>query len=117
MSYQTPQEPLEPFFDSPEEPGIMTTAKFGIYSLMALVTGIIITFLGFPFGGLFGIASLVLAIMSLVKKETPKWPAWVNHWSSNCWVCYRSACCHRIVRSWRRSYDELIKLLIIKWCS
>ena len=78
MSYQTPQEPLEPFFDSPEEPGIMTTAKFGIYSLMALVTGIIITFLGFPFGGLFGIASLVLAIMSLVKKETPKWPAWIT---------------------------------------
>ena len=78
MSYQTPQEPLEPFFDGPEKPGIMTTAKFGIYSLMALVTGIIITFLGFPFGGLFGIASLVFAIMSLVKKETPKWPAWVT---------------------------------------
>ena len=78
MSYQTPQEPLEPFFDGPEKPGIMTTAKFGIYSLMALVTGIIITFLGFPFGGLFGIASLVFAIMSLVKKETPKWPAWIT---------------------------------------
>lgn len=58
--------------------GIMETAKFGMYGLIATGIAIIISIFQLPFGPVFSISGLVLAIMSLVKKETPKWPAWVT---------------------------------------
>ncbi len=57
---------------------IMQTAKFGMYGLIATGVAILISILQLPFGPIFSIGGLVLAIMSLVKKETPKWPAWVT---------------------------------------
>lgn len=57
--------------------GIWQTAKYGMWGLISVGASILISILGLPFGGLFNLAGIVLAIMSLVKKENPKWPAWV----------------------------------------
>ena len=73
-----PQIPPAPIPAGTANVGIMQTAKFGMYGLIATAIGILISIIGLPFGGLFNLAGLVLAIMSLVKKETPKWPAWVT---------------------------------------
>lgn len=79
MSYQPYQPPVnQPNGGSPLGGGIMQTAKFGMYGLIATAAGILLNIVGLPFGGLFNLAGLVLAIMSLVKKENPKWPAWIT---------------------------------------
>lgn len=58
---------------------IMETAKWGMYGLIATGIGFVLGILQLPFiPGLLSLAGLVMAIMSLVKKETPKWPAWVT---------------------------------------
>lgn len=78
MSYQPYQPPVNSNPGGPIGGGIMQTAKFGMYGLIATGVGFVMSLIGIPFGGLFSIAGLVLAIMSLVKKENPKWPAWVT---------------------------------------
>lgn len=58
---------------------IMETAKWGMYGLIATGVGFVLGLTPIPFiPGLLSLAGLVMAIMSLVKKETPKWPAWVT---------------------------------------
>lgn len=57
--------------------GIWQTAKYGMWGLISVGVSLILSILALPFGGLFNIAGIVLAIMSLVKKENPKWPAFV----------------------------------------
>lgn len=58
---------------------IMETAKWGMYGLIATGIGFVLNLIQIPFiPGLLSLAGLVMAIMSLVKKETPKWPAWVT---------------------------------------
>lgn len=83
---QAPQSYNPPTYAQPAYPnqgsavggGIMQTAKYGMYGLIATGIGFVLGLIGLPFGGIFSIGGLVLAIMSLVKKETPKWPAWVT---------------------------------------
>lgn len=85
MSYEIP-----PQYDNSKDPsgsgfnpnsfgnGIMQTAKLGMIGLISTGVGILLSIVGLPFGALFNLAGLVLAIVSLVKKERPKWPAWTT---------------------------------------
>jgi uncharacterized membrane protein len=64
---------------SSTQPGLFETARYGTLAVIITVAGILLSLVGL--GGVSGFASLaglVLAIMSLVKREQPKWPAIVT---------------------------------------
>jgi hypothetical protein len=68
-------------FNTPQtvKPSLFDTARYGTIGLIVTLAGMVFNFVGLPgVSGVASLAGLVLAIVSLVKKETPKWPAIVT---------------------------------------
>lgn len=86
MTDQTPEQPTpatppayyHPGYPNPQPTprgNLFETAKFGTYGLIAIGVTLLFVILHIPGGFFVGVAGLVLAIISLSKKEKPKWPA------------------------------------------
>lgn len=61
------------------KPSLFDTAKYGTIAVIVTVAGIILSLFGLgTISGFASLVGLVLAIISLVKHEKPKWPAVVT---------------------------------------